>query len=89
MQRFTEFLQLARRWPGNYVVRVASCRREYEAALMLGCSEAEIIDGTRYWLDTCIPQNTADFRPPAQHTFLQEQSFLAYQPPERKLEVVG
>jgi hypothetical protein len=88
MQRFAEFLELARRWPRDNGLRVASCRREYEVALALGCTEEQIIAGTRHWLENCVPRDTSDFMPIAPHTFLAEQSFLAYQPEERSLRVV-
>lgn len=88
MQRFTEFLTLARRWPKDHGVRVAACRQEYEAALLMGMTEEQIIAGTRYWLENCVPQDTSDFYPIAPHTFLREQSFLAYQPEESRLRAV-
>ena len=88
MGRFGEFLELARQWPVLYVVRVASCRMEYEACLAMGCTEGEIIDGTREWMKRHTPLDTTNFRPPAPHTWLREQSFLAYQPKEPRLRAV-
>ena len=88
MQRFNDFLALARRWPRDNGLRVVACRREYEVALLMGCTEEQIIAGTRYWLENCVPQDTSDFMPIAPHTFLAEQSFLAYQPEEGKLRVM-
>ena len=83
MQRFPEFQALARRWPGNFTPRYRTWQLEYEACLLMGCTEDEIIEGTRYWLDNCIPQDTSNFYPLAPHNFLREQSFLAYQPVDK------
>lgn len=88
MQRFPEFVSLARRWPVPYPPRFQTWRTEYEACLMMGCTEEQIISGTRYWLENCVPQNTADFKPLAPHNFLREQSFMAYLPEETELKLV-
>lgn len=88
MQRFEEFIDLAKRWPGDHFVRWSTCRQEYEAALHQGCTEAQILDGTEYWLERCVPADTSRFYAPAPHTFLRELSFLAYQPKQARLEVV-
>ena len=90
MQRFNEFQKLLRRWPANYTPRVSTCRIEYEACLAQGITEAEIIDGTKYWLENCVPMDTSDYKPLSAHNWLREQSFLAYQPEEKRprLEVV-
>ncbi len=91
MQRFPEFLKIVRRqWPRSYAIKYDTCQMEYEACLARGCSEEEIVEGTRYWIENCVPQDTSDFPVPAAHNWLRERSFLAYQPEEKRprLEVV-
>ena len=78
---FVEFLEIAREWRPHDTLRYGAIQLEFDACVLRGHTEAEILHGARIYTEHYLPKIPY---PTAPQKWLLEVSFLGYQKEPRK-----